>query len=195
VDATEAPAPAPAPAAPAPPPAAAAPAPAAEAPPKVPEQPEAPAKAEGSPPREKPAEKAEKDVAREAWRKNLPDVSTDGAKAAMIIPIKGSIDGATYHVTTKPRAVLVTLPKGESMITMPFYSIKHDGFRQLWIKKDEGSGASVLRVVLLAEAGEPQVEIKDEFVRVTVRRPAGTPQAEPAKAPSEESQETKAQGN
>jgi hypothetical protein len=129
------------------------------------------AKAEAPASREKTAEK---DVAREAWRKNQPDISVDGGKATMIIPIKGSIDGATYHVTTKPRSVLVTLPKGESMITMPYYPLKRDGFRQLWIKKDEQSGATVLRIVL-GDGSEPQADIKDDYVRVTVRRPAEAP--------------------
>ena len=121
---------------------------------------------------------ADKEVARDAWRKNLPDVSTEAGKAAMLIPIKGSIDGATYHVTGRPRSVLITLPKGESMITMPFYAVRHDGFRQLWIKKDDETGTSIR--VVLAEASEPQVEIKDDFVRVTVRRPAPAPKPEHA---------------
>jgi hypothetical protein len=125
--------------------------------------------------RDKPADK---DVARDAWRKNLPDVSTDPGKATMLIPIKGSIEGATYHVTVKPKSVLITLPKGESMITMPFYSVRHDGFRQLWIKKDDQTGTS-LRVVL-GDASDPQVEIKEDFVRVTVRRLVDSPAATPA---------------
>jgi len=134
---------------------------------------------------------ADKDVARDAWRKNLPDISPEPGKAAMLIPIKGPIDGATYHVTLKPRSVLITLPKAESMITMPFYSVRHDGFRQLWIKKDEATGSTTIRVVL-GEASDPQVEIKDDFVRVTVRRPApesataapGAPSAGAAPTPS-----------
>ncbi|HVU52292.1 MAG TPA: hypothetical protein VHL80_16475, partial [Polyangia bacterium] len=160
-------------------------APAAEANPAAPRP--APTPKEAAPPEAKPAAKpaaarekvADKDVARDAWRRNLPDVSADPGKAAMLIPIKGSIEGATYHVTVKPRSVLVVLPKGESMITMPFYSVKHDGFRQLWIKKDDESGTT-LRVVL-GEATDPQVEIKDDFVRVTIRRAV---EAAPAMAPA-----------
>jgi hypothetical protein len=144
---------------------------AAAAPEAKPEAAAASAKAEAPASREKTADK---DVAREAWRKNQPDISVDGGKATMIIPIKGSIDGATYHVTTKPRSVLVTLPKGESMITMPYYPLKRDGFRQLWIKKDEQSGATVLRIVL-GDVSDPQADIKDDYVRVTVRRPADAP--------------------
>jgi hypothetical protein len=144
---------------------------AAAAPEAKPEAAPASAKAEAPASREKTADK---DVAREAWRKNQPDISVDGGKATMIIPIKGSIDGATYHVTTKPRSVLVTLPKGESMITMPYYPLKRDGFRQLWIKKDEQSGATVLRIVL-GDVSDPQADIKDDYVRVTVRRPADAP--------------------
>jgi hypothetical protein len=131
----------------------------------------------------------DKDVAREAWRKNLPDVSAEAGKAAILIPIKGSIEGAVFHVSPKPRFVLVTLPKAEPMITMPFYSIKRDGFRQLWLSKDKESGAATIKVNLLGEASDPQVEIKDEFVRVTVRRPAeaaAPAAAAPAPAPAAE---------
>jgi hypothetical protein len=130
-------------------------------------------------PHERPADK---DVARDAWRKNLPDVTTEPGRASMLIPIKGSIEGATYHVTVKPRSVLVTLPKAESMITMPFYSVRHDGFRQLWIKKDEASGATTMRIVL-GDATDPQAEIKDDFVRVTVKRLEGAPAPSPASSP------------
>ncbi|HVZ73220.1 MAG TPA: hypothetical protein VHJ20_12655 [Polyangia bacterium] len=126
------------------------------------------------------AKPSDKETAREAWRKNLPDITTEPGKSAILIPIRGSIEGAVFHVTTKPRSVLVTLPKAESMITMEFYGIKRDGFRQLWIKKtDDGT---TLRLVL-GDVSDPQVEIKDEFVRVTVRRPVeGSPAAAPAAA-------------
>jgi hypothetical protein len=138
----------------------------------------APAKGETSATHEK---STDKDVARDAWRKNLPDISPEPGKSSILIPIKGSIDGSTYHVTARPKSVLVSLPKGESMITMPFYNIRHDGFRQLWIKKDDQTGLTTIRVVL-GEATDPQVEIKDEFVRVTVRRPDETPAAAPSPA-------------
>jgi hypothetical protein len=143
---------------------------------------EEPAPASAKPAASAPRERsADKEVARDAWRKNLPDVSAEPGKAAILIPIKGSLEGATYHVTAKPRSVLIMLPKGESMITMPFYGVRHDGFRQLWIKKDDQAGTSIR--VVLADAGEPQVEIKDEFVRVTVRRPAPMPPAAPESVP------------
>jgi hypothetical protein len=121
----------------------------------------------------------DKEVAREAWRKNLPDITTEAGKSAILIPNKGSIDGSTYHVTAKPKSVLVTLPKGESMITMPFYNLRRDGYRQLWIKKDDATGTTTIRIVL-GEASDPQVEIKEDFVRVVVRRPADAAPSAPA---------------
>jgi hypothetical protein len=160
--------------------AAAAPPPLAEAP-AVPAEAPAKAKAEPAAAREKGADK---DVAREAWRKNQPDISAEAGKSTIIIPIKGSTEGAIYHVTTKPRNVLVTLPKAESMITMPFYNLKRGGFRQLWIKKDDATAVTTLRLAL-GDATDPQVEIKDDFVRVTVRRPAEAPADAPAAAPAE----------
>ena len=53
---------------------------------------------------------SDKDVAREAWRRNLPDVSVDGPRATLLIPLKGSSEGATFHVTNRPHAVVVKLP-------------------------------------------------------------------------------------
>lgn len=136
-----------------------------------------------APARDKSGDKTgDKEIAREAWRKNLPDISSEPGKATIIIPIKGSIEGATYHVTSKPKSVLITLPKGESMITMPFYNLRREGYRQLWIKKDEATGTTTMRIVL-GEASDPQVEIKDDFVRVVVRRLVETP---PAGAPAPE---------
>jgi hypothetical protein len=133
--------------------------------------------------RDKSGDKSgDKEVAREAWRKNLPDISAEPGKATIIIPIKGSIEGATYHVTAKPKSVLVTLPKGESMITMPFYNLRREGYRQLWIKKDEATGTTTMRIVL-GEASDPQVEIKDDFVRVVVRRLVEAPSSNAAPAP------------
>ena len=86
-------------------------------------------------------------------------------------------------MTAKPKSVLVTMPKAESMITMPFYNLRRDGYRQLWIKKDDATGTTTIRIVL-GEASDPQVEIKDEFVRVVVRRPVDVaPQGAPAAAP------------
>jgi hypothetical protein len=144
-----------------------------------------PAPAEAKPEEAKPASASrdrspDKELAREAWRKNAPDISAEAGKATMLIPIKGSIEGATYHVTAKPKSVLITLPKGESMITMPFYNLRREGYRQVWVKKDDGTGVTTIRIVL-GDASDPQVEIKEDFVRVVVRRPsAAAPAAEGA---------------
>jgi hypothetical protein len=112
----------------------------------------------------------DKEAAREAWRKNYPDVSADDAHATVLIPIKGSTDGAAYHLTKKPRSVVVNLPKAESLITMRVYPIKHDGLRSLWIKQDPSEGAT-LRLTMVPGTS-PQVEIKDEYVRITMRKPS-----------------------
>jgi hypothetical protein len=115
----------------------------------------------------------DRDAAREAWRHNLPDISVDSGKAAILIPIRGSIEGATYHVISKPHAVQVNLPKATPMVTMPYYKLKREGFRQLWVKQDDAEGTTLK--VVLAEGLDPQVEIKDDFVRVVIRQLADQP--------------------
>jgi hypothetical protein len=125
--------------------------------------------ADVAPAADKKGEKpTDRDAAREAWRKNLPDVSEDETKGAILIPIKGSIEGASYHVISKPRGLMLNLPHAETLITMRFYKLKRGGFRQLWIKQESAGGTSLKLV--LGDATEPQVELKEEFVRVTVRR-------------------------
>jgi puromycin-sensitive aminopeptidase len=117
---------------------------------------------------------SDKDIAREAWRRNLPDVSVDGPRATLLIPLKGSSDGATFHVTNRPHAVVVKLPHAASMITMRLYRVEREGFRLVRINQDEKDAkpedGTELKISL-ADSGGPDVEIKDDYVRVTVRRP------------------------
>jgi len=126
---------------------------------------------------DKNAEKqSDKDLAREAWRRNLPDVSVDGQRVALLVPLKGSTAGASFHVTNRPHAVIVKLPKAASMITMRLYRIEHDGFRLLRINQAEkdakAEDGTELKISLGDSGVVPQVEIRDDFVRVTVRRPS-----------------------
>ncbi|HZL20338.1 MAG TPA: hypothetical protein VFG23_21575, partial [Polyangia bacterium] len=143
------------------------------------------AKAEAAPTRKGPEgdqeeRPADKDVARQAWRSNRPDVSTDGNKSSILIPLKGSIAGAGFRVSNKPHAVIVTLPRAASLITMRVYRVNRGGFRLLWINQaekdpDPKDGSSLK--LGLSDLGDPLVEIKDDFVRVTVHRQAVGPSA------------------
>ena len=122
---------------------------------------------------------ADKDVAREAWRRNLPDLHVDGPRASLLVPLKGSIEGSTFHVTNRPHAVIVKLPQAASMITMRLYRLERDGFRKLWIdqaeKNAKAEDGTTLKVTL-SDQGAPQVEVKADFVRITVRRPDSAPE-------------------
>jgi puromycin-sensitive aminopeptidase len=136
--------------------------------------PEAPA-GDKSDKSDKDEKQSDKDLAREAWRRNLPDLSVDGPRASLLIPLKGSGQGATFHVTNKPHAVVVKLPRAASMITMRLYKIEREGFRLVRINQAEkdakAEDGSELKISL-SDLGPPQVEIKDDFVRITVRRPS-----------------------
>jgi hypothetical protein len=121
---------------------------------------------------------SDREVARTAWRKNLPDVSGDANRAAILIPIRGSIAGASHRMLDRPRGVLITLPRAESMISMEFYKIRRDGFLNLWIKHDDSQGTTLR--VMLGDASDPQVEINEDFVRVTVQKVAAPAAATPS---------------
>ena len=115
----------------------------------------------------------DKDLAREAWRRNRPDVTSAANKTSVLIPIKGSSKGSSSKVLRKTRTVVVTLPKAVAMITMRVYNLKHPVFHRVWIDQDEANAkpedGSKLRIIL-GQTYDPQVEITDDFVRVSVRR-------------------------
>jgi len=145
-----------------------------------------PAKPAEEPPAEDPAtssperkladkqKQADRDLAREAWRRNRPDISVVGTKTSILVPIRGSIKGADFKILRKSRTVVVTLPKAVSMITLRVYNLKHPSFKKLWIDQDEANAqpkdGTKLRLIL-SQTFDPQVEITDDFVRVTIRRP------------------------
>ena len=117
---------------------------------------------------------ADRELAREAWRRNRPDISVNGNKTAILVPIRGSIKGADFKIIDKRRKVIVTLPKAVSMVTLHVYNLKHPSFKKVWIDQDEANAqpadGSKLRFIL-SQAFDPQVEITEDFVRVTIRRP------------------------
>ena len=123
---------------------------------------------------------ADKDLARESWRRNRPDVSVNGAKTAIMVPIRGSIKGAEFKIIDKRRKVIVTLPRAISMVTMRVYNLKHPLFKKVWIDQDEANAkpadGSKLRFIL-SQTMDPQVEITEDFVRVTIRRPESSDDA------------------
>ena len=129
---------------------------------------------------------SDKDIAREAWRRNLPDVSVDGPRASLLVPLKGSSQGATFHVTNRPHAVVVKLPRAASMITMRLYRVEREGFRLVRInqaEKDAKPEDGTELKISLSDSGGPDVEIKDDYVRVTVRRPSQSSSTHPATTP------------
>jgi hypothetical protein len=137
---------------------------------------EPPAPSEKAPPsvaRKETTSQQDKDQAREAWRRNRPDITTGGKRSSLLIPIKGSIEGAVSNYIPRRRQVVITLPKATSLNTMQFYRFKREGFHQVWVKQPEKDAkpedGTVLKIGL-TDAGTPDIEIRDEFIRVTVAR-------------------------
>ena len=150
-----------------------------------------PSLAEAGTPKADPTEKGpddvsqvHKDVARESWRRNKPDVSVANGRSTILIPLKGSSDDASQKYLKKTHTLVITLPKAASLNTMHFYKLNRDGFNVLWTDQEEtnakASDGTKLRLVFSQHA-VPDVEIRDEFVRVTIARPAPG-KAAPAKA-------------
>jgi hypothetical protein len=116
---------------------------------------------------------AEKDIAREAWRRNWPTICpvAEGEKAFIVIPIKGAIDGAIVELRRKPnREARVSLPEAESLLTMKQYKLRRLGFKELKIGPMDETGTR-FRVKLQTGAGDPVFEVKDGYAKITVATP------------------------
>lgn len=120
------------------------------------------------------ARQADKDLARSAWRANWPDVRVSGPRASIIVPLKGSAAGGTYKFFPKTRVVAIVLPHAAALTTMHYYKVAQGGFRALWTFQDENNALAENGTKLrlkLDVAALPQVELTDDFVKVTIRSP------------------------
>ncbi len=116
----------------------------------------------------------EKDMAREAWRRNWPAVCPlpSSGKAFILIPTKGPISGETHALHRRPtREARITLTAGgESLLTMKQYKVRRLGFKELRVIPSE-EGGTRLRIKLQPGAGDPVFDVKDGYVKVTVAVP------------------------
>lgn len=118
----------------------------------------------------------EKDMAREAWRRNWPTICTigDTGKGFILIPVKGAVQNAVVELKRKPvREARVSLPQAESQLTLKLYKLKKLGFKDLKIGPvDESGGTGTrLRVRLMPGAGDPVFDVKDGYAKITVATP------------------------
>jgi hypothetical protein len=141
---------------------------------------------------DKPADdvnQAHKDLARESWRRNKPDISVANGQSTILVPLKGSSEGATQKYLRRTHTLVITLPKAASLNTMHFYKLNRDGFSVLWTDQEETNAKAAdgtkLRLVF-AQHSVPDVEIRDDFVRVTIARPAPVKAAPAEKAEANE---------
>lgn len=118
---------------------------------------------------------AEKDMAREAWRRNWPTICpvADTGKAFILIPIKGSLENAIWELRRKPaREARVSLPAAESQLTLKLYKLRRMGFKDLKIGPTDDGNGTRLRVRLLPGAGDPVFDVKESYAKITVAVPS-----------------------
>jgi hypothetical protein len=116
----------------------------------------------------------DKDMAREAWRRNWPALCAiaSGTKAFILIPIKGPLEGEVHEMRGHPsREARIVLPvKSESQLTLKQYKVNRLGFKDLKIGKGD-DGRTRLRLKLLPGGGDPTFEMKDGYAKVTITIP------------------------
>jgi hypothetical protein len=116
----------------------------------------------------------DKDMAREAWRRNWPALCSiaPGGKASLLIPVKGSLDGEVHEIRRRPsREARIVLPRdSELRLTLKQYKMNRLGFKDLRITKTD-DGRIRLRLKLLPGGGDPTFEVKDGYVKITIAAP------------------------
>lgn len=118
----------------------------------------------------------DKDIAREAWRRNWPTICplAGGEKAFIVIPIKGIIAGEVHELRHHPsREARVVLPlETESQLTLKQYKINRFGFKELKISPMD-DGRVRLRIRLQPESGDPIFDVKEGYAKITVATHGG----------------------
>jgi hypothetical protein len=116
----------------------------------------------------------DKDIAREAWRRNSPTLckGTDSDRVSLFIPLKGTLDGETHELRQASHEVRINLPAGESLLTLRQYKVRRSGFKDLRILPTD-SGGTRLRLKLQSGAGEPSFDMKDGYAKITITSPHG----------------------
>lgn len=115
----------------------------------------------------------EKDIAREAWRRNVPTICVGGSgksqRISLYLPVKGATNDATYDYRRKQRLVRITAPSAGSQLTMVQYKLRRHGFHELKIAP-EGNG-SKFRLTIEKGFPDPAVELKESFIKVVLAAP------------------------
>jgi hypothetical protein len=114
----------------------------------------------------------DKDIARDAWRRNSPTLckGTDGDRVSLFIPLKGTLDGETHELRQASHEVRINLPAGESLLTLRQYKVRRSGFKDLRILPTD-SGGTRLRLKLQSGTGEPSFDMKDGYAKITITAP------------------------
>jgi hypothetical protein len=118
---------------------------------------------------------ADKDIAREAWRRNAPTICVTGDgkdQAALYLPVKGNAMSATYDFRRRQKLLRILAPAAESQLTMAQYKLRRHGFRDLRIGgESQGGDGAKLRITFEKNPADVAVELKETFIKVVIPLP------------------------
>ena len=106
-----------------------------------------------------------------------PFILREENKSILIVPISGSIEGASHYQLAKPDAMGVNLPRAIPRAPYDDYLIHQDGFRLVWIRKRWQGGAHI-RIFFKSTTQPPKLELDAKEIRMTLTLPPeneGTP--------------------
>lgn len=118
----------------------------------------------------------DKDIAREAWRRNSPTLcrGVEDDRVSLFIPLKGTLDGETHELRQAIHEVRINLPAGESLLTLRQYKVRRSGFKDLRIIPTD-SGGTHLRLKVSSSTGEASFDMKDGYAKITIPAPRASP--------------------
>jgi len=127
---------------------------------------------------------SDKDIAREAWRRNAPTICVTGDgkdQAALYLPVKGNAMSATYDFRRRQKLLRILAPAAESQLTMAQYKLRRHGFRDLRIGgESQGGDGAKLRITFEKNPADVAVELKETFIKVVIPLPtSGSTSASP----------------
>jgi hypothetical protein len=113
---------------------------------------------------------SDKALAREAWHRNSPALCENAASAVLVLPFKGRARHAQPEYRRRLREAQVLLPHSEPLLTHKRYQVNRLGIGEVRVLKLQ-NGSVRFRVRLAPGAGEPEVDVQDGYVKLTVTPP------------------------
>ena len=100
-----------------------------------------------------------------------PDIILENDRATAVVPVEGSTAGMIHYSLSHPRGLVVNLPHARSTLPAGLHTVKHDGFRFIWIREPAEGGLQVRFIFSHPTPDERVLDVEQQAVKVRIALP------------------------